>query len=115
MPNFKCNSPLCSEFNKVVLVTQVKLVQGKSLSILCEACNADMVLDSNEIGEISVGFNKFKSLSDQDKKDIIKKRADDHYKNFEQKLAAQKKHDIIKDMKENFEAKVPKKYRSKIL
>ena len=115
MPNFRCNSPLCSEFNKVVSVTQVKLIQGKPLSILCKVCKADLILDYKEVGEISIGFNKFKSLSDEDKKGIIKKRADDHYERFEKKIATQKKRDVIKEMKENFESKVPKKYRSKIL
>ena len=81
--NFQCNKcfHLFTVTNyRMSVKSGVVIYTDKNMNhIKCEMCKSYDVLSLEEEGEYNVNFTKFNSLSDQDKKKILKKRAKQHF------------------------------------
>jgi len=81
MGNFKCVNKDCSEFKKEVTVPKVKYIfsDGELIPknpIKCKVCGKNLEhIPKKGLPEIG----KFSSLSDQEKKRVLRERANKHY------------------------------------
>lgn len=98
MPKFKCVNENCSEFGKEVFFVKLnyrfdkekgELVTSEDLS--CKVCGSELVQNKKK------GYPqlmKFNSLSEQEKKKVISKRAQDHF----EKVGKEQKYNIKKEI-----------------
>lgn len=87
MPRFKCINQDCDSFEKVITIANIKYffdekqktLKPKDNDIMCVDCKKIMEEIKNKTnGELNFYFASFRAKSDQEKKTILKKRADDH-------------------------------------
>lgn len=81
-----CNNSNCEDFKKVVEVEDWQGTDSYSLYLLkkCPICGSQRKTIELKVQEVSPGFNvyynKFNSMSKEDKKKVLKKRSDEHFK-----------------------------------
>jgi hypothetical protein len=77
----------------------------------CGVCKADMTIIPNEIviSDVSFSANKFDSLSDADKKAVLKRRSTMHFNKFMRQQVEQKRNDTIQGIKQKFEQNINRK------
>jgi len=82
MSNFKCENKECENFDKIEFYSKVKYIfKNNELipEIFCVKCNKRLLeIKEERKGDINIYVATFNSKSDQEKRDILKKRADDH-------------------------------------
>ncbi len=84
MPIIKCSNPKCLSFHKQIQVQKMKMkLSGGDIvldpPVKCEWCNEDMMIVKEQFTGVP-GYNRFGSLSDAGKKEMLKKRSDEHFK-----------------------------------
>jgi len=72
---------------------------------ICPICKTVMTLElySTTIGEVSFTPNKFDSLNELGKKEMIHKRAKKHYERFAKADVERKRNETISNIKQKFE------------
>lgn len=105
MPRFKCDKEGCPEQGDEVIVAHVKYVWNANLKslrpspeITCKGCGGIMNDIPNQEG-MNFNFNKFDSLSTQEKRRIMHKRSMDHFNKHDKGDLANYKKKIIDDNK----------------
>ena len=86
MPKYKCINDQCSFFDKEVTVERVKMLYNKLTDqmepkdpIVCKDCKQDLAY-IKQGGEITCHFNSFSSMNPQQKREVLHKRSQDHFK-----------------------------------
>lgn len=109
MANLICSNPVCQKKATEYSVRLIMNPEGHLAPyrpILCEACGSEMMLVipafSSEAA-VGVGINKFKGMSSDMKKEVLKKRASADYNKFHKKGAQQRKSEMIKQIKDSIE------------
>lgn len=102
MPRFYCKNEGCANYGKEIFIQKLTYKFDKesgelksSVDLICEACKEPLIQKKTE------GYPqvlKFDSLSDEDKKRIIHKRAQDHFNK------------VGREQKEHIKKQVIKKY-----
>lgn len=98
MNNFQCNK--CFHLfeipsYRITYKNGVKVIKDlKNNLINCPNCSSYDILSLDKEGEFKVNFGRFNSMSNEDKKRVLKKRSQDHYN---------KNTDSLKDRKEYLE------------
>lgn len=104
MANFTCTCGM------TLSVSNIKVkIDGKqfkpTVPVICTICKSEMDLQLEEVTVGDVEFNplRFNSLSPEDKKAVIHKRAKWHHDKFCKSDVEQKRADIINSVKQKFE------------
>lgn len=112
MPRYQCVDPLCKLYEEEITIAKVKLVYNKSrdkmepsIPILCEECGSELQFIPNE-GMPIIHFNKFDSLTAQDKRALIHKRSQDHFKKTDKGDLANYKKTITNDIRKRAEGRL---------
>lgn len=86
MPRYRCVNDTCSMQLREILVHKVKMVYNKwkdvmepSPLIICEECGKELEYVKQE-GPITCHFNAFHSMTPQQKREVMHKRSQDHFK-----------------------------------
>lgn len=86
MARFRCKNEKCELLEKDQFFAKISWrfdEQTKSMELkekyFCEKCNSELTYQKEEYkGDICFNYGAFNTKSDQEKKTILKKRADDH-------------------------------------
>ena len=105
MPTFICANEKCGFVAGEILIPQVKLVFREKTNtlepsepILCKGCQEPMIQVRNKTLPTLV-FNEFDSLSSDQKKAAMRKRASDHFKKTDKGDLGRHKQRIMDDNK----------------
>lgn len=106
MATFQCSNEDCS-YSLFVHKVKFKNVSGHlqpDINLICPDCGNSLVQEDTGVkaDEVSVGHNRFQSLNDKDKKEVIKKRAKKHFKKYEEAEVKTKRQATIQSIKEQF-------------
>lgn len=90
MAYFRCKKEGCSLYNKDILVSPyvMRAVNGVSTyypkgdkeQIRCKECGSALEIVEEEFGGFATGRLSFSSLSPQQKREALKRRANEHFK-----------------------------------
>lgn len=86
MPRYQCTNTDCSKFQEQITIPKVRFIFNKqtekmepSEPIICPECGKDLQHIATD-GMPTIHFNKFESLTPQEKKEVMHKRSVDHFK-----------------------------------
>ena len=110
--DFTCTNKECSKYGEIVFIHKVKLqmVNGAFkpvLNILCPECNnlLSLIDKVSENGDIHVSIGRFNSMDNAQKKETIKKRAKRNYDTFHKRERENRRREMVKQIKKDFEDK----------
>lgn len=93
MPKLICTNESCEYQTYVPSVTMSK----NGISEKCAVCGSNMMVEVEPIQ--SVAYDRFASLSDTEKKRVIKQRAQTHFNEFDKKIVEAKRKEAIENMR----------------
>ncbi len=107
--DFKCNK--CEFIYKVTKVkfSHVGEEWVPNIDTKCPKCKEgvlELITEDLTVVDIQVVQNTFMTLSSSEKKAVLKKRAQEHFKKFSKSAVEQKRHETINDVKTQFERKI---------
>ena len=104
MAKFVCECSYTLSLSKVKFINKDGQLVSE-VDIFCPMCHKIMKIEFGDmtIGEVEFAINKFDSMSDQEKKAMIHKRAQKHYQKFAKADVEQKRHETISGIKQKFE------------
>ena len=113
MPKFKCTYKDCPNFDKEVTVARASFMfdeKSKEMKLRgdyqCEVCHNKMeFLPPTESAVQGFNFNKFDGLTSTEKRAVIKKRSQEHFRRTDKGDLKNYKQKIINDNKRMVEGK----------
>jgi ribosome biogenesis GTPase A len=109
MPKYKCTNKECPEYDKETTVAKVKMIYDKftdsvipSDPIQCRGCKTDLTYVKEE-GPISINISTFNAMNPQEKRQMMHKRSQDHFKKTDKGDLANYKKSIIDNIKQKVE------------
>ena len=112
MPKYKCVNQECSMFDKEMTVARVRLYYNKNTEqmelrdlIVCKDCGQELVYIKQE-GPITCHFNQFDSLTPQQKREVMHKRSQDHFRKTDKGDLANYKKTITDDIRKRATGKL---------
>jgi uncharacterized Zn finger protein (UPF0148 family) len=108
---------ICSNNEYCSFITHITKVQYRNfhgnlipVDLICPNCGSELIPSSSEnikeeinVDELSINVNRFASLNEKDKKEVIKKRAKKHFEKFNKVEVERKRNETIQNIKQKFE------------
>jgi len=102
-----CKNKKCKGFGKGVKLNTISwpymLRSQRKEKSKCLICGEYMSFISEKINDSAPSIMKFDSLSDEDKKICLKKRADQYFNKYEKEQVEYKKQSALSDMRKGLE------------
>lgn len=113
MPKFKCNYSECENFGKEVTLAKVSFMFNEKTKQMelrgnypCPICHNKMEYVPPKEGAVhGFNFNRFDSLTSEQKRDVIKKRSQEHFRRTDKGDLKNYKEKIIRDNKRMVEGR----------
>lgn len=111
MPKYRCVNEDCASFDREITITKVRLVFNKETQklettepILCRDCGREMQPVKQE-GPISVNITTFSSKTPQEKREMMHKRSQEHFRKTDKGDLANYKKRMIEDLRRKAEGR----------